>query len=177
MQFLDIKPDNDGWCGATISLTVPGGIRAGLTRGEIFFGDLVTTTPFENLLYSVELQGKVIKEALEFSVANEDSLILLQVSGLRVVINMENQANNRVVSIDALCRVCVVPRYEPIDAEKYYRVVLPSFLADGGDNFTMIAEGVRNIIYGPRDIDALKSYVEKTSTFSIPSLTGRITFV
>lgn len=130
-------------------------------------------------MLSVELEGEVIKEALEFSVVDEKSLILLQVSGLKVVFNMTNQPYNRIVSLDALCRICEddIPRYEPIVAEKFYRVVLPSFLADGGDGFRMIGEGIRNIIYGPLDIDALADYVRKNSPFNIPPLTGRITFV
>lgn len=130
-------------------------------------------------MFSVELEGKVIKEALEFSVAKENSLMLLQVSGLKVVYNMTNEPYDRVVSLDALCRVCEndIPRYEPIVAEKFYRVVLRSFLAGGGDGFTMIGEGVRNPITGPLDIDALTDYVKKFSPFNLPPLTGRITFV
>lgn len=177
LQFLDIQPEVKGWTGAAMCLTVPGGVRAGLTSGELFYGDLVTTTPFENILQSSELQGKVIREALEFSVADETSLMMLQVSGLKVVYNMSREVNNRIVSLDVLCRVCVIPRYEPIKDEEYYRVVLPSFLAGGGDGFTMVAEGVRNSIYGPLDIDALTDYVRKNSPINLPPLSGRIGFV
>lgn len=173
------KTDGEGWTGAAISLAVPGGVRAGLTAGEIFYGDLITTTPFENELHSIELQGKVILEALEFSVANPDSTLTLQVSGLKVVFDMTRDAYKRVTSLFALCRVCEnnIPRYEPIEAEKYYRVVVPSFLAGGGDGFTMIASGARNSIVGPLDIDALTSYVEKNSPLIMPAATGRITLV
>lgn len=37
-----------------------------------------------------------------------------------------------------LCTKCRVPQYEPIDLEKSYTVVMPSYLIDGGDGFTMI---------------------------------------
>lgn len=139
----------------------------------------MTTTPFENLLLSVELEGKVIKEALEFSVADESSMLALQVSGLKVVYNITKEPYDRVVSLDVLCRICEndIPRYEPIIANNFYRVVMPSFLAEGGDGFTMISDGSRNVIYGPRDIDALTAYVEKNTPMNIPPLTGRITFV
>lgn len=160
-------------------MTVPGGIRAGLVKGDILYGDLVTTTPFGNVLHSIELQGKVIREAFEFSVSNENSLMLLQVSGLKVVYDMSKPVNSRVVSLYALCRVCEgnIPKYEPIDEEKFYRVVAPDFLARGGDGFEMIATGSRDTIVGPVDIDALTSYVEKFSPIGIPSLKSRITFV
>jgi 5'-nucleotidase len=160
-------------------MTIPGGIRSGLTQGNLFYGDLVTTMPFENLLYSVELQGKVIKEALEFSVADSNSLILLQVSGLKVVYNMLNDPYNRMVSLHTLCRVCVnnIPKYEQVNDEAFYRVVMPDFLARGGDGFQMIADHGRYIIFGPRDIDALSSYVEKNSPINMPPLMGRISFI
>lgn len=160
-------------------MAVPGGVRAGLLSGEIFYGDLITTTPFENELVSIELQGKVILEALEFSVANPASTITLQVSGLKVVFDMKKDAHNRVTSLYALCRVCDnnIPKYEPVEDEKYYRVVVPSFLAGGGDGFTMIASGSRNPIVGPLDIEALTAYVEKNSPLVMPTMTGRIKFV
>ena len=115
-----------------------------MTHGDVFYGDLVTTTPFENLLHSVELQGKHLRAALEFSVVDKESLMLLQMSGLKVVYNLEHEVNNRIVSLHVLCRICEVPKYEPIDDEQFYRVVMPRYLADGGDNFIMIGDNARN---------------------------------
>ncbi|CRK87057.1 CLUMA_CG000820, isoform A [Clunio marinus] len=175
--FLHNNPDNEGWTGASIALVNPGGIRAGLSRGDIVYGDIITTTPFENSVHNIELQGKFIRQSLEFSVANNESLILLQVSGLKVVYNMANEANNRIVSLDVLCRVCDVPRYEPIDDEKFYRLAMPDFLAGGGDGFTMIGENKRNTIVGPLDIDALENFIYKNSPMTLPFVMGRIMFL
>lgn len=33
-----------------------------------------------------------------------------------------------------------MPRYEPLDPDILYKLVLPSYIADGGDGFTMIKE-------------------------------------
>lgn len=150
-----------------------------MTKGEIIFGDLFTTTPFENTLHSVELQGKYIREGLEFSMSGVGYLNLLQVSGLHVVFDMKREPHNRVVSLDVLCRICEgnIPKYGPIDDEKYYRVVMPSYLAEGGDGFAMFGEQSRNTIYGPRDVDALANYVERNSPLSKPPSAGRITFL
>lgn len=141
------------------------------------YGDAFTTTPFENALHSIELQGKVIRAALEFSVEQEDSLMMLQTSGLKVVFDLKRPKNSRIVSLHVLCRVCVIPNYEPIDDEKYYRVVLPSFMAAGGDGFTMIPEGARDLIVGPKDIDALTAYIEKNSPITMPPMSGRVSFL
>lgn len=41
-----------------------------------------------------------------------------------------------------LCTECRVPKYEPLDPEKIYTVVMPSYLVDGGDGFGMIKSGL-----------------------------------
>ena len=92
----------------------------------------------------MELQGKHLRAALEFSVVDKESLMLLQMSGLKVVYNLEHEVNNRIVSLHVLCRICEVPKYEPIDDEEWYRVVMSRYLANGGDNFLMIADNARN---------------------------------
>lgn len=148
-----------------------------MTSGEIFYGDLVTTTPFENELHNFEIQGKFLREALEFSVADSGSLVVLQMSGLKIVYNMTNPAYSRIQSLHALCRICNVPRYETFDDEAFYRVVASKFLSDGGDGFTMLRANRRDIIYGPLDIESLDEFVEKNSPLNIPPITGRITFV
>ncbi|CAO1420473.1 unnamed protein product [Diamesa hyperborea] len=173
----DLNNEQGAWTGAAISMHLPGGIRAGLKRGNVTYGDLVTTTPFGNILVSVELQGKHIREALEFSVSKRDALIVLQMSGLKVVYNLEKEMNNRIVSLHVLCRICDVPKYEPINDEQWYRVVMPRYLADGGDNFIMISDNARNTKIGPRDIDALNDYMEKFTPLTIPAAEGRITFL
>lgn len=141
------------------------------------FGDLITTTPFENDLYSVELEGRYIREALEFAIHDLDNVDLLQVSGLRVVYDKSKAENNRIVSVHALCRVCDVPRYEPLDVTKTYRVAIASFLAGGGDGFNMIKDNYKNPIKGKRDIDALTDYVSYASPLGVPGVLGRIVMV
>lgn len=48
----------------------------------------------------------------------------------------------RVVSLFVLCTHCRVPQYEPLDPEKIYAVVMPSYMVDGGDGFDMIKNGL-----------------------------------
>lgn len=44
----------------------------------------------------------------------------------------------RVVSALVRCGDCVVPKYYPLDHNKVYDVLVPSFIADGGDNYSML---------------------------------------
>lgn len=168
--------DDGGWTYATISITNPGGVRGSLAPGLLTYSDLVTTTPFENTVDSMEVEGKNIKQALEFS-ARFDSPSILQVAGMRVVLNMTKPAYERVVKLDVMCRLCDVPRYEPLQDDVWYRIVLNNFLLNNGDNFAMLRDNSRNHKIGAVDIDALTDYVEKNSPITLMPPSGRITFV
>lgn len=62
--------------------------------------------------------------------------------GIKVKYDLSKPANERVVSLSMLCTECRVPKYEPLDPEKTYTVVMPSYLVDGGDGFGMIKNGL-----------------------------------
>lgn len=175
-SVIDTENDDDGWTYATIAITNPGGIRAGLARGVATFSDLVTTTPFENTIDSMELQGKYIREALEFSV-RYTSPSILQTSGIKVVFDMSKPAYQRIVSLKVLCRLCDIPQYEEIDNEAWYGIVVNNFLLQNGDNFAMIRDNSLNHKVGGVDIDVLTAYVEKFSPITSISPLGRVTFV
>lgn len=36
--------------------------------------------------------------------------------------------------------MCRVPSYEPLEMDKVYKVILPSYLVNGGDGFQMIKD-------------------------------------
>lgn len=175
-SVLEDESDDDGWAYATIAMTNPGGVRGTLNAGQLTYSDLVTTTPFENTVDSLELEGKYIRQALEFS-ARFDSPSILQVAGIKVVFNMTKPAYERAVKLLVLCRLCDVPRYEPLVDEDWYRIVVNNFLLVNGDNFAMIRDNARNHKVRAVDIDALTNYVEKNSPIAVMTPRGRITFV
>lgn len=119
---------------------------------DISFGDLVTTLPFESTVDAFDVRGDHLKEALEFSVSKSShsnsgrffSWIMLQFSGLKVVYNVTQPVNERVVSVHALCQKCMEPRYEPLNLTSYYRVITQDYLARAGDGFRMLADNKKN---------------------------------
>lgn len=173
---MNKESDDDGWTYATIAMTNPGGVRGTLTAGVLTYSDLVTTTPFENTVDTLELEGRYIKEAMEFS-ARSNSPSILQIAGMKVVYNMTMPAYQRVVSLHVLCRLCDVPRYELLKDNEWYRVAVNNFLLQNGDNFAMIRDNARNHKVGDVDIDALTNYVEAISPISVVTPHGRTTFV
>lgn len=134
----------------------------------ITYADVITTIPFENTLDLIELRGDHLLATLESNV--------LPSSGIKIVYNMTNPIGQRVVSVDLLCNECTVPKYYPLDPTKMYRIVINSFMAAGGDDFSIINEKKQNHIIGPLDMDVLTRYVEKQSPVMI-GIEGRTTIL
>jgi 5'-nucleotidase len=174
---LSVETEENAWTYATIALTNPGGVRGTLSPGLVTYSNLVTTTPFGNTCDYMEVQGKFIKEALEFSVRNPSSLSVLQTSGLRITFNLTMPSYQRVTSLQVLCRLCDVPRYVDIEHETWYRVVVNNFLLINGDNFAMLRDNMINHRVGPVDADVLENYIRKNSPISLLSPRGRVTIV
>lgn len=144
LQVLELEEDSESWTYAAIAFVNPGSVRAGINRGEISFADIITTTPFANTVDTLELQGKYIRGTLEDSISKNPQSTM-QVSGIKVTYDMKKPLGQRVVELKVLCRLCDVPKYEDINDEEWYRMVMPSFLSNGGDGFTQIKENMRNI--------------------------------
>lgn len=180
-SFTHIKFVNTGdsgeWTGASIGMQNAGGVRSGFTRGNVIYADVISVIPFENIYNLVELPGSAIREVLEFAVSNTSSMNVMQVSGIRVIYDMNRKSYDRIVDLKVLCQTCLIPRYEEIDNAKDYRVVMPAYLADGGDGFTMIPTHTTFTITGPRDVDAVSEYIEKNSPISTPPIRNRIKFL
>lgn len=137
---------------AQISFMNPGGIRADLPGGEVSWGALFAIQPFANDLVSMDLTGVQIKTLLEQQWIGQSYPRLLKPSGIRYSWSASRPVGNRVIEMrDA--------GGAPINPAATYRVTVNSFLAGGGDNFTVLTEG-KNRVVGPVDLDALVDYIE-----------------
>ena len=85
--------------------------------------------------------------------------------GFALAYDMGRPAGSRVVSatLDGA----------PIDPAANYRVTMNSFLAAGGDGFTVFADGADETT-GPVDLDAMEAYLRAADMRALPA-TGRIT--
>lgn len=128
-----------GWTDVGVGLMQGGGIRASIPSGNITEFDITTVSPFNNTLYVVNVTGKSIYDALIRSVEryNGDRGEFLQVSGMQIVYNLSLPPNQRVVTAKIICTDCLVPKFEPLQLEKYYKVIMSSFMYEGGDGFHM----------------------------------------
>lgn len=164
-QAAALKASNQG---SDFTLMNPGGVRADLlinSSNQITFGDVFAVQPFGNSIVTLSLTGKQIRDVIEqqWSGANANSARILQPSK---ELTYQYAANTSVSPRASNIMVAGSPLVE----SKVYRVTVNSFLADGGDNFTVLKEG-QNRVGGGQDIDALESYVAKNSPLIIPATT------
>jgi 5'-nucleotidase len=158
-----------------VALMNPGGIRADLQAGDggaITYGAAFSVQPFNNYLVSLDLTGEELTELLEqqWSGANgggEGKWKILQVAGLEYTWNKAAPEGSKLVAGS------VKVGGEALDPARTYRVVTNSFLADGGDGFSVFDTDGENKYFGGLDIDALAAYLTAHDPYT-PVATDRI---
>ena len=174
------KADNSVLAGGPapeIAFMNPGGIRNDLAAeadNDVTYGAAFATQPFNNYVVAMNLTGDQILDLLEQQWLPPNAPPsgfnkILQVSGITYSYSDSAPPGSK-VEADT-----VMVNGEDIDAGRSYRVVANSFLADGGDGFSVF-EDATNKYFGGLDIDALEAYLEANSPYS-SGPTNRITEV
>ena len=130
----------------------PGGIREDLKAGTATYGDLYAVQPFGNNLVKMELTGNQIKTLLNQQWREDNYPRMLQISGFSYTWDSNKNIGEKIVNI-------FVNNNEPLIDKKIYTVVVNSFLADGGDGFTVLKDGINREV-GETDLDALINYLQ-----------------
>jgi 5'-nucleotidase len=155
--------------GAQLAFMNPGGVRAGFLCTAppcpVTFGNVFTVQPFGNSLVVMDLTGEQIRRALEQQWRATGEPYLLAPSAGFTFTWINDAPQGRQVSDMRLAG-------EPIDPAKTYRVTVNSFLAEGGDGFTVFKDG-KDLKGGGQDIDALMAYLAAAERS--PSPAPRIT--
>jgi 5'-nucleotidase len=154
--------------GAEIAFMNPGGIRADLVATHagrpdfvVTYGDVFDVQPFGDLLITMTLRGAQILALLEGQFGSRQEPRILQVSTGFSYLYAYDRAHERAVVSELRLKG------SPIDLAKAYRVTVPAFLAAGGDSFAVLKMG-EDRKEGPRDVDALASYLGKMSSVATP---------
>ncbi|XP_051954250.1 5'-nucleotidase [Xyrauchen texanus] len=156
-----------------------GGIRSAIDErnrnGTITMEDLISVLPFGGTSDLVQMNGSTLREVFEHSVHRYGGSTgeFLQVSGFQLVYDLSKPTGKRVKSVNVLCNECRVPHYEPLNPKKVYKVVLPSYLVDGGDGYSMIKEQKLKHDSGNLDISVVASYISERKRVH-PAVEGRI---
>lgn len=125
------------WTDASMAFLAAGAIRSSADVGELSRYTLSTIIPFNNTLCVVKVPGAVVKLALERAVRDyvvgEDvaASTLLQMSGARVLYDLQNEPGQRLLSVEVLCSKCSYPSFEPLDDDQMYGVIIEKYIYDG----------------------------------------------
>ncbi|XP_055386742.1 apyrase isoform X2 [Condylostylus longicornis] len=164
-----------------------------IANQDLTYSHLVTLSPFENKLEVLSIKGKYLLQALEHSVYSANHLSplscaidndevnfnfrnMLQVSGMKIVYDLNKPDDQRVQSVLIRCWECQIPRYNKLEEDETYRIITTSFVADGGDGYSMIKENKFDTSEFSSDVEAVTNYVRHNSPITTGK-EGRIRFV
>uniref|UniRef100_T1GDP4 Helicase ATP-binding domain-containing protein n=1 Tax=Megaselia scalaris TaxID=36166 RepID=T1GDP4_MEGSC len=131
------KTSDDYWTDASIAFYNGGGIRSPIEYQEsITKSNVFTGLPFGSMIVMLNVTGQTILDALEHSAEVYTSSAaggFLQMYGVKVTYNMNNTVGNRVEEVKVLCTKCKIPKFENLDINKKYAILITDFLYLGGD--------------------------------------------
>ncbi|XP_077476702.1 5'-nucleotidase [Stigmatopora argus] len=178
----NLKDSNElQWNHVSACILNSGAIRTAIDEryknGTITMEEILTVLPFQQTMDLIQIKGSTLKKAFEHSVHRYGGMHgeFLQVSGIHVEYDLSKPMNQRVASLSVLCTQCRVPKYEPLNLEMMYTVVLPSYLVGGGDGYTMLKEEKLKHNTGDMDISVLSKYISFMKRV-YPAVEGRIKF-
>lgn len=66
----------------------------------------------------------------------------LQYSGVHVIYNLTQPSGSRVQSVQVRCSNCSIPRFYDLEENRTYKVIITSFLLEGGDGYSMFVVSI-----------------------------------
>lgn len=154
--------------GAGLALMNNTGIRGDLLAGAdgvVTFGSIYGVQPFANQLVTRTYTGAQLKALLEqqFDGQSFDQAFSPS-ANVAYAFDLARPLGSRVfdVTIDG----------RALDPAASYRITMNSFLAGGGDSFTLFREG-RDSVTGGLDLDALETWIKAEPVRVLPA-TGRV---
>jgi 5'-nucleotidase len=153
---------------AQIALMNNSGIRTELAPspdGSVTFGQIFAVQPFANTLVTKSFTGAQVKALLEQQFDDEGIQQAFSTSaGFTFAFDLSRPVGQRVsaVALDG----------KAIDDAAIYRITMNSFLASGGDGFTVFRDGA-DVVNGAVDLDAAEAWFRAAPRRSLPA-TGRL---
>lgn len=158
---------------ADVALLNPGGLRADLKAGELTYGAVYEVLPFDNAIATLQLSGEELTRLLGAAYGSKKGVF--QVSGLEVRLS-------KCPAPDRL-RAVMLEGGKALDPKRQYRVVMPDFLARGGDGLGPVLSTIepnRVDLGDSRDLnlrDALVGYWKGKKVPVAAPKPGRLSFV
>jgi 5'-nucleotidase len=158
---------------ADVALLNPGGLRADLRKGDLTYGAVFEVLPFDNWVATLQMTGEQLLQLLHAAYSGRKGVF--QVSGLEVHLA-------RCPGSDRLKKATLAGG-KLIKPKAMYRVVMPDFLARGGDGLGPTIEVLdrKHVDFGqsrPLGLrDQLVQHWQKTRKLIEAPKPGRVHFV
>ncbi|HLD46076.1 MAG TPA: 5'-nucleotidase C-terminal domain-containing protein [bacterium] len=144
--------------GVNVALLNSGGARDNIFAGPITVDRIYAAHPFGNTLVIVELSGQEL-----LAVLDENSQLYAgkgsppYVSGMRFSIDKKNPKGKRITELQIRA---ADHQWVNVDNHKLYKIVIPSFLANGGDYNDTLKNAKNKLDTGFIDAEILIDYVK-----------------
>jgi 5'-nucleotidase len=154
-----------------VALINGGGIRSDriIPPGALTRRDLAAMSPFGNVVVTLELTGRVLREVLEQALPQREREAggFLQISGLTVTFDPARPAGQRLVTIEV--------GGAPVDPDRRYTAAVVDYIAGGKDGLTAFTQGrvLVDAMSAPLLADVLLQAVTTQGSIS-PQLDGRL---
>ena len=148
---------------ADIGMMNPGAIRADLDVGDITIEEIVNIYPFIDGFAVVEISGIQLKELINYSL--ELTYGLVQFSGLSIEYDSSQPSRQRCLEAKV--------NGKTIEDQKNYSIACSSYVANGGDGFSMLKEGKKINDSQKNIIDYILEYVKAKKIITLPEV-GRM---
>ncbi|MBS1169699.1 MAG: bifunctional metallophosphatase/5-nucleotidase [Burkholderiaceae bacterium] len=157
---------------AEIAFINPGGLRNGLApeNGQVTYGALYQVHPFGNYMVTMDLSGQQILRLLEQQWEQpqpQGGRMLAVSNGFSYAWDASQPEGAAPGKGKRVIADSVKLHGKPLEPNRIYRVTTVSFLASGGDNFRLFAEG-KNRQNGGNDLDVLVDYFKSRQRVSPP---------
>lgn len=155
---------------ADLAVMNSGGIRASIEAGDVTYKQVLTVMPFSNALSVVELSGEELLAYLNVvAFKSIDSGAYAQYSSNLSMVVDRSKHELRNISIDG----------KALERDVRYRLVVPNYVAAGGDGYPLLTQHPTYVDSGFIDADVLKAYIEQYSPIKAESYipTGQIQFI
>ncbi len=156
-----VASDNKSNVSPDVSFLNYGGIRTGFPEGDITVRKVFELMPFENELVLLELKGSDMQAFLDYVASIGGDCI----GGARFVISGEKASAVKIGNGE-------------LKADETYCLATSDYVADGGDNYSMLKNAVKRINTGEKIRDVMIRHMKRNhlaGQIIQPELDGRIT--
>ena len=157
MEVFDVVLLNNG-------MVAPRDIPSGVFRPE----DTLNFLPHNNELVSVRLKGKDLLYALEQGIHRAlkgNHGAVPKTAGIRYTLDYSLPRGQRIFDVEVLGHFC---RWQPLRPDKFYTILTNSYLANGGDGYTMLTTSSTFTRLNVSEADSFWFHTQATCNLEYP---------